>query len=102
MYDCSSFRAEGYQILRGLLPRPVIAGVHDFLLKAMRRTLQDLAYLGIDPADPAVASRMAQQIVATRPDLDIPTRITLKGHFPLRDRLARELWTIPRNPGLRA
>jgi len=102
MQDCSFFRAEGYQLFRGLLPKSVIFGVHDFLLAAMRRSLSDLAYLGLDPNDITGSSRTAQHLAETRPDLDTATRITLMGHFPLRDRLAQELWAIPRIPALRA
>ncbi|MFN4284036.1 MAG: phytanoyl-CoA dioxygenase family protein [Alphaproteobacteria bacterium] len=102
MQNCSFYLAEGYQIFRGLLPHATVLGVRDYLQGAMERTLRDFAHFGLDPTDLIASSRVAQHVVATQPELDVATRITLMGHFPLRDRLARELWAIPREPALRA
>jgi ectoine hydroxylase-related dioxygenase (phytanoyl-CoA dioxygenase family) len=100
--DVSFFHQHGYQVLPGLLDANAVAGVGDFLKRAMDDSFALLAAHGIELDRDGPAAQIDQLLTTRRAELSADAHSVLVGHFPLKVRLARELWAIPAQARLQA
>src|SRR5262245_55353399 len=101
--DLSFFREHGYQILRGIFDPSVAGDVRSFLeteLEASVIMLRDVLQLD----EIRNLGGVAEELIADGrfSELDFDIQQLLSGHFALKTRLSDRLWTISRQPRIRA
>ncbi len=102
MSDIKDFSEQGFAVVRGVLDKRVAREAREFLESRISPEIA-LACKEIGCPDPAqFVSYIGKQAESAGAGLSKSTRDTLSGHFSLETRLSKDLWSIPRDAGLRA
>jgi hypothetical protein len=90
------FQRQGYVTYPGLIPKPIIAGLREFLESnvddALTKVSGELG--GLDKDIPSSVRRLDDE--GRLGDLSKTAKSILSGHFPLEVRLSRNFWEVPK------